>query len=226
MRETFAVAIETLRGQDVDQYRVQQLVSQFEETLYDFPLRLPQDLALVVRVSTVLEGVCRTLVPEFDFVDEVTDYVRERGMGGEEGEPSMGERFARETVEEAGEQVQETARTLLSVPPKLNSVLGLVERENVRVNVVLDDSDALSAFGRKVVSGILLGGNLLAVALLYALENQLTAGVVALGVVPLAFLLYRTFRRKRGVRVRGDPQFTRQGLRARRGEAPGGEDGD
>ncbi|RYJ14438.1 AarF/ABC1/UbiB kinase family protein [Halogeometricum borinquense] len=226
MRETFTVAIETLRGQDVDQYRIQQLVSQFEETLYDFPLRLPQDLALVVRVSTVLEGVCRTLVPEFDFVDEVTEYVRERGIEGEAGGSSVQERFVREYAEDAAAQVQETARTVLSVPPKLNSVLGLVEREDVRVNVVLEDSDAVTAFGKKIVSGILLSGNLLAVTLLYALENQLTAGVVALGVPPLTFLLYRAFRGERGVRVRGDPQFTRQGLRARRGEDSGAEQSD
>ncbi|QIB75097.1 AarF/ABC1/UbiB kinase family protein [Halogeometricum borinquense] len=226
MRETFTVAIETLRGQDVDQYRIQQLVSQFEETLYDFPLRLPQDLALVVRVSTVLEGVCRTLVPEFDFVDEVTEYVRERGIEGEAGDSSVQERFVREYAADAAAQVRETARTILSVPPKLNSVLGLVEREDVRVNVVLEDSDAVTAFGKKIVSGILLSSNLLAVALLYALENQLTAGVVALGVPPLAFLLYRAFRGERGVRVRGDPQFTRQGLRARRGEDSGAEQSD
>ncbi|SFR54486.1 ABC1 kinase family protein [Halogeometricum limi] len=225
MREAFEVAIETFRGQDVDQYRVQQLVSQFEETLYDFPLRLPQDLALVVRVSTVLEGVCRTLVPEFDFVDEVTEYVRERGMEGEDGEESVGERVAREFADDASRQVRATAQTLFSVPPKLSRVLGLVEREDVRVNVVLDDSDALTTFAKKVVTGVLLAGNLLAVALLYALTNELTAGVVALGAVPLLFLLYRSFRTRRGIRVHGDPQFTRQGLRARRGEDVG-ENGD
>ena len=30
-------------------------------------MRLPQDLALVVRVTTVLEGVCRTLDPELGY---------------------------------------------------------------------------------------------------------------------------------------------------------------
>ncbi|MDS0299541.1 AarF/ABC1/UbiB kinase family protein [Halogeometricum sp. S1BR25-6] len=221
MREAFSVAIDRLGGGDVDEYRVRQLVSEFRATLYDFPLRLPQNLALVVRVSTVLEGVCRTLVPGFDFVEEVTEYVDERGVDGDDegDEASVRERVAREYAEDAADQFRAATRTLLTVPPKLSRVLGLVERENVRVNVVLAESEALESFAKKVVTGILLAGNLLAVALLFALENGVTAGVAALGVPPLLVLCYVAFRRERGVRVRGNPQFTRQGMRARREEA-------
>ncbi|MDS0294398.1 ABC1 kinase family protein [Halogeometricum luteum] len=232
MREAFSVAIDTLGGEDVDEYRVRQLVSEFQATLYDFPLRLPQNLALVVRVSTVLEGVCRTLAPGFDFVEEVTEYVDERGVDGggdgeEGGDSSMRERVAREYAEDAADQFREATRTLLTVPPKLSRVLGLVERENVRVNVVLAESEAFESFAKEVVSGLLLAGNLLAVALLYALENEVTAGVAALGVPPLLVLCYVAFRRERGVRVRGNPQFTRQGMRARREEAGApGKNGD
>jgi predicted unusual protein kinase regulating ubiquinone biosynthesis (AarF/ABC1/UbiB family) len=219
MREAFRVVIETFRGRDVDQYRIQQLVSEFQETLYDFPLRLPPNLALVVRVSTVLEGVCRTLYPDVDFIQIITDYVRERGVEDEAGE-SMAERFARDTVEDAGRQVRRTTEALLTVPPKLDRVLDSVEREDVTVNVVLDDHDdeVFTRFAYKVVSGILLASNLLAVTLLYAFHDELTAGVVALGVLPLGFLLYRAFRTRRGFRVRGRPQFTRQGLREKRGD--------
>jgi predicted unusual protein kinase regulating ubiquinone biosynthesis (AarF/ABC1/UbiB family) len=228
MREAFRVAIETFRGRDVDQYRIQQLVSEFQATLYDFPLRLPPNLALVVRVSTVLEGVCRTLYPDVDFIQIITDYVRERGVEDEEGQ-SMAERFARDAVEDAGRQVRRTTEALLTVPPKLDRVLDGVEREDVTVNVVLDDDErVLRRFASKVVSGVLLASNLLAVTLLYVFQNELTAGVVALGVLPLGFLLYRSFRKRRGFRIRGDPQFTRQGLRDQRGgvdeSVPSGRD--
>ncbi|ELZ32919.1 protein kinase [Halogeometricum pallidum JCM 14848] len=223
MREAFSVAIDRLGGGDVDRYRVRQLVSEFQATLYDFPLRLPQDLALVVRVSTVLEGVCRTLAPEFDFIEEVTEYVDERGVdGGDEEDSSVRERVAREYAEDAADQFRAATRTLLTVPPKLSRVLGLVERENVQVNVVLAGSEAFESFAKKVVAGVLLAGNLLAVSLLFALENGVTAGVAALGVPPLLVLCYAAFRRERGVRVRGNPQFTRQGMRARRDESGGG----
>jgi len=63
MGEVMELAIADARGEDIEQYRVQQIVSQVEDTMYEFPLRLLADLALVLRVATVVEGSASRSTP-------------------------------------------------------------------------------------------------------------------------------------------------------------------
>ena len=79
MSNVMELAIADARGEEIEQYRVQQIIQQVEDTIYEFPLRLPPNLALVLRVATVVEGVCVTLDPDFDFIAVATDYLGEQG---------------------------------------------------------------------------------------------------------------------------------------------------
>jgi predicted unusual protein kinase regulating ubiquinone biosynthesis (AarF/ABC1/UbiB family) len=209
MREAFEVVIDHFRGQDVEIYRVTEIVSAFEEQLYDFPMRLPQDLALVVRVSTVLEGVCRNLDPDFDFVAVVTEYVMEEGPA-EEGT----KRVASEVAADAARQARDTAEGVAQVPPTLSTVLDRVQREEVSVTVrVRDDRDELFRLARRLALAALVGANVLSVVLVYAFDGPRVAGPLALGIPALGFLLYRSFRERRGIRAK--PKFTRVEMRRR-----------
>ncbi|MFB6154687.1 MAG: ABC1 kinase family protein [Haloferacaceae archaeon] len=208
MGQVMELAIADARGEEIEQYRVQQIFEQVESTIYEFPLRLPRNLALVLRVATVVEGVCVTLDEDFDFITVATDYLTERGYR---------EETARQFVEEAGRQVQRSAQSLVTVPSKLERFLDEVERENVTVNVRLDDSDDLfETLARRLVYGLLLCTGVLATALLYAFEGPIPAGVAAAATLPVVALLYWSFRSPRGLRTM--PQFTRQSLRRRREE--------
>jgi predicted unusual protein kinase regulating ubiquinone biosynthesis (AarF/ABC1/UbiB family) len=202
------LAIADARGEDIEQYRVQQIVEQVESTIYEFPLRLPRNLALVLRVATVVEGVCVTLDPDFDFIAVATDYLTEQGYR---------EETIRRVATEAGQQVQETTRSLFRVPPKLERVLDTVERDDLTVNVRIEDrNDVLSKLARRIVYGVLLAVGVLSTAILYAFDGPEPAVVAAAATVPFVFLLYRSFKRKQGLKAR--PQFTRQNLRERRGD--------
>ncbi|MEF8936373.1 MAG: AarF/ABC1/UbiB kinase family protein, partial [Halovenus sp.] len=79
MANVMEIAIADARGDDIEQYRIQQIMQQVEDTIYEFPLRLPSNLALVLRVATVVEGVCVTLDPDFDFISVATSYLRGQG---------------------------------------------------------------------------------------------------------------------------------------------------
>jgi predicted unusual protein kinase regulating ubiquinone biosynthesis (AarF/ABC1/UbiB family) len=208
MGEVMELAIADARGEDIEQYRVQQIVEQVESTIYEFPLRLPRNLALVLRVATVVEGVCVTLDPDFDFIAVATDYLTEQGYR---------EETIRRVATEAGQQVQETTRSLFRVPPKLERVLDTVERDDLTVNVRIEDrNDVLSKLARRIVYGVLLAVGVLSTAILYAFDGPEPAVVAAAATVPFVFLLYRSFKRKQGLKAR--PQFTRQNLRERRGD--------
>ena len=209
LRELFEIVIESFRGQEVDQYRVQQLVADFQAELYEFPLRLPQELALIVRITTVLEGVCRTLDPEFDLIGLVTQYVRDEGYAS---------RGVRELLERAGEELQATAGALLVTGPKLERTLDRAARDDLTVRTSLGDENGLfDRLAKQAVLGLGFAGSVFAALILFVAGDRTAASVAALGAVLALVLLSLSARRRSGIST--EPQFTRQNLPGRESES-------
>ncbi|PSP73731.1 hypothetical protein BRC86_08300 [Halobacteriales archaeon QS_3_64_16] len=216
MGNVMELAIEDVRGEEIEQYRVQEVIDQIENTIYDFPLRLPSNLALVLRVATVVEGVCVTLDPEFDFIEIATDYLIEEGYR-EEGI----EQFFEERVTEGRQAVESSIR----VPPKLESALDRIEREDFRIEAELEDTnDIFDKLARRLVYGLLMTAGVLSTAVLYAFGNLPSALAALVFSAVVGGLLYRSFRDPSGLGAQ--PQFTRQNLRERQGMGEGAADGE
>jgi predicted unusual protein kinase regulating ubiquinone biosynthesis (AarF/ABC1/UbiB family) len=210
MADVMELAIADARGEDIETYRVQQIVEQVESTIYEFPLRLPRNLALVLRVATVVEGVCVTLDENFDFIAVATDYLSEEGYR---------EETARQIAEETADQLNRTAQSLVRVPPKLERTLDTAQRGNLTVGVLIDDTnDVFDRLARRIMYGLLVASGALSTAILYSFvpDDPIPALVAALLTLPFVVLLYRAFRSRSGLRA--TPQFTRQNLRERREE--------
>ncbi|MUV61526.1 AarF/ABC1/UbiB kinase family protein [Halobacterium sp. CBA1126] len=206
MADVMELAIQDARGEDIETYRVQQIVGKVEDTIYEFPLRLPSNLALVLRVATVVEGVCVTLDPDFDFISVATEYLTEQGYR---------EESVRQFAEETADQFQRSAQSAVRVPPKLESALDRVEREDLHVRADLEDSDGVvDRLARRVVLGLVFATSVPTTALLYVEADPLAAGVMGAFTGAVGLGLYRSFRKRRGMRAA--PQFTRQNLRDRR----------
>ena len=203
MGDVMELAIADARGEDIEQYRVQQIIQQVEDTIYEFPLRLPANLALVLRVATVVEGVCVTLDPDFDFISVATDYLRD------EGHITAG---ARQYVEDRGNEVREAAESMVRVPPKLESALDRIEREDLHVRADIEDTDGvLRRMTRRLILGMVVASGTVSTALLYAASTVEATAVAGGGTVLVAGLTYLSFRRSKGIRAK--PQFTRQSMR-------------
>ena len=208
MSNVMELAIADARGEEIEQYRVQQIIQQVEDTIYEFPLRLPPNLALVLRVATVVEGVCVTLDSDFDFIAVATDYLGEEGFI---------EESARDYVEDRVGEFQDLGESLVRVPPKLERTLDSVERGDVTVQFeVADDERALDRLAKRLILGGLLSATVMASAVLFAFSTPMAAAAPAALAVPVALLLWRSFRKRRGIRA--TPQFTRQQMRQRRDE--------
>jgi predicted unusual protein kinase regulating ubiquinone biosynthesis (AarF/ABC1/UbiB family) len=208
MANVMELAIADARGEDIEQYRVQQIVEQVEDTIYEFPLRLPPNLALVLRVATVVEGVCVTLDPEFDFIDVATDYLREEGYV---------EASIREFLTDRADEVNDAARSALRTPPKLEDTLDRINRGDLEVEAtVADEESVFDQLAVRLVLGLLLTGTVLAAAILYAFATPISAVAPAAGAALLLGLLYRSFREQSGISA--TPQFTRQEMRKRQEE--------
>ena len=205
MGQVMELAIADARGQTIEHYRVQRIIQQVEDTIYEFPFRLPRNLALIMRVATVVEGVCVTLDEDFDFVEVATAFLTERGYRSEAIE---------QFLETARDEFRDAARSSLRVPPKLETALDRLDRGNVRVQAELrDPHDVLDVLARRIVLGIAFAAAVLATAYLYPVDSR--AATVAAGFAAVvAGLLYRSFRDRRGLRP--TPQFTRQAMRERR----------
>jgi len=187
MGEVMELAIADARGDDIEQYRVNQIIEQVESTIYEFPLRLPRNLALVLRVATVVEGVCVTLDQDFDFISVATDYLTEEGYR---------EETAKKLIQEGGQQAQRTVQSLFTVPPKLERVLDTVEREDLTVNVQIDDENhVLDKLAKRISYSIIVAVGLLSASIIYAFANEWQISVAILGLTaPMVFFLYRSFK--------------------------------
>jgi predicted unusual protein kinase regulating ubiquinone biosynthesis (AarF/ABC1/UbiB family) len=208
MGRVMELAIEDARGEAVERDRVQEIIGQVEDTIYEFPFRLPRNLALVLRVATVVEGVCVTLDPDFDFIAVATDYLREQGYR---------EESVRQVLEGARDDLRDAALASLRLPPKLDDALTRLDRGSIRVqSVVTDSNDVLDRLARRVVYGLVLASLVVATAVLYPVDLRAAAVSAGLGAV-VALLLYRSFRTTRifAGAPGGTPQFTRQALRER-----------
>ena len=208
MADVAELAIQDASGEDVEQYRVQQIISQLEDTIYEFPLRLPSNLALVLRVATVVEGVCVTLDPDFDFITVATSYLGEQGYI-EEG--------VREYVGDRGRELREASGAAIRVPPKLESALDRIERGSLQVTAELeDDRKYFDLLARRIVLGLVLAGGIVSTTVLYAVDELVVGAVFAVGTLLCALAVYRSFRKSRT--ISGKPQFTRQRMRQREQE--------
>ena len=215
MANVMELAIADVRGEELEQYRVQQVIQQVEDTIYEFPLRLPRNFALILRVATVVEGVCVTLDPDFDFIEVATGYLGDEGYR---------EETVRKIATNAGQQVRDTTEALFTVPPRLDDVLSTVQREALTVNVRIEDrNDVLDRLARRIVYGLILAVGVLSTAVLYSF-NETPEAAVAVGVltVPFGILLYRSLKPDKGFSAQ--PQFTRQEMRRRRDEDGAAED--
>jgi predicted unusual protein kinase regulating ubiquinone biosynthesis (AarF/ABC1/UbiB family) len=205
MSDIMELAIQDARGDDVEQYRVNQIINQVEDTIYEFPLRLPPNLALVLRVATVVEGVCVTLDPDFDFISTATDYLRENGFL---------QASARQFVEERANDARESVESALRTPPKLEEAIDRINRDSLSLNASLvDERDIFDKLAQRLILGFALTGAVLAAAILYAFATPLAATVPLVGAGVAGLFLILSFRRERGLRA--TPQFTRQNLRDR-----------
>jgi predicted unusual protein kinase regulating ubiquinone biosynthesis (AarF/ABC1/UbiB family) len=205
MANVMELAIADARGEDIEQYRVQQIIQQVEDTIYEFPLRLPPNLALVLRVATVVEGVCVTLDPEFDFISVATDFLREEGFI-EEG--------AREFVADRLGEARQFGESMVRLPPKLESTLDDIDRGEVTLTVEFDREErAFERLAKRLSLAALAAASLVSASILYAFATTAAAAVALAFGVAVAIPLWRSLRKRSG--ISGGPQFTRQRLRER-----------
>ena len=73
-------SIRSLHGQQVDKMEVKALIDLTNKTMSKFPFRLPKNLALYMRMSSILEGIYHHHNVKFQFVKVLADILAEEGL--------------------------------------------------------------------------------------------------------------------------------------------------
>ncbi|WP_255568240.1 AarF/ABC1/UbiB kinase family protein [Salinarchaeum sp. IM2453] len=216
MSDIIEIAIQNARGGDIEQYRVQEIVDQMEDTLYEFPFRIPRDLALVLRVATVVEGVCVRLDRNFDFIDVATDYLSDQGYR---------EQTARRLATEFRSQITDVGRSAFQTLPKFERTLDRIERENLRVQAELEDPQSLlDTLAKRLIYGMLAVTGILSGVFLYTFQSTEAALIAFGGAVITLFLLRRSLKSDDTIAMQ--TEFAEQSFEYRQGASDLGIGGD
>ena len=191
MVEVVEVAIEDYSGGDVDEMRIQQLMNEIEETIYEYPLRIPSYIALGLRVSTIVEGVCLELDPEFDFLGVAREFFIEEGYVQE---------AARGQIIEAWEEVREAFASVVRTPAKFERSLDKLGRDDIEVVVDVDDSrEHIEKLGKRLSYALVASAAIVGTTVLAVGETGFAPYMLGFGVVVL-YLLRRSFKKEDKIR--------------------------
>ena len=74
------LSIQSLQGKEVDQMEVNALMNLANKTMSKFPFRLPKNLALYLRMTSILEGIYQHHNIEFQFLKVLRNLLQEEGL--------------------------------------------------------------------------------------------------------------------------------------------------
>ncbi|MEM0141082.1 MAG: AarF/UbiB family protein [Thermoplasmatales archaeon] len=77
MEQLLRTVFKDLQGKEVTSMEYNELMHRANVILFRFPFRLPYNLALFARMSVILEGVCKGLNPNFQFISVVAEIMDE-----------------------------------------------------------------------------------------------------------------------------------------------------
>ncbi|BDA46770.1 Protein ACTIVITY OF BC1 COMPLEX KINASE 1, chloroplastic [Coccomyxa sp. Obi] len=78
-------------GRGISDFNFRSVTSKFNELVYQYPIRIPERYALVIRSLLTQEGICLQLQPNFHFLEVAYPYVAKRLLTDED--PALRERL-------------------------------------------------------------------------------------------------------------------------------------
>jgi predicted unusual protein kinase regulating ubiquinone biosynthesis (AarF/ABC1/UbiB family) len=169
--------------QDIDHKELMAFASEFRDLMYEMPFQIPQDLLLLGRTVAILSGMCTGLDPGFNVWESIRPYAEDlvKSELGGNWEMWWGE-------------IEVLLRSLISLPRRLDGMLGQVERGELQVQAPGVESHLANI--EKNLQG-LTGAVLFAALFIGGMQLVLAGfslpGFILLGsaLIPLLVILFR-----------------------------------
>ena len=170
MRRTMELAIANLQGKPVEEREVQEIFAIANDVIFEFPFRLPRELVLYMRMSSLLEGTCKLLDPDFRFIAILRQILYQEGMLNDLY------RF----------QISEFLRKSVSSIEKGLEVLPLLKRRLEEQSGKFNSRSSI-----KIPSSIFLGFLILASAYISTTNSYLGFSLLGISVVLFLLVLFK-----------------------------------
>jgi predicted unusual protein kinase regulating ubiquinone biosynthesis (AarF/ABC1/UbiB family) len=150
VEKAIEMSIQSLYGKEVDKMEVKALTDLANKTMTRFPFRLPKNLALYMRMTSILEGIYQQHKVRFQFVKVLANIL--------EGEGILKEAY----IEEAKTSIRRFGKNIESafnVAPILQSFLEM-QLYNNKDNKVQKDKNSTFIAGTIFAAGLFIGSSI------------------------------------------------------------------
>ena len=150
VEKAIELSIQSLYGKEVDKMEVKALTDLANKTMSRFPFRLPKNLALYMRMASIIEGIYQHHKVKIHFVKVLANIL--------EGEGLLREAY----IEEARISIQRIGKNIesaLNVAPLLQSYLEAQLHNNTSNKIQKDKNNTVIA-GTILASGLFIGSTI------------------------------------------------------------------
>jgi len=166
-----------------DEISVMAISEDLYELAYDQPFRFPATFTFVMRALTTLEGLGKSLDPEFNFLEVAKPFAEEL-MNGSKPETET-------LLAQVSRQAAEFTSSSLSLPRRLEATLSKLEQGELRLRVRSSEAERLlrklNSTGRGVIYAVLFATFFLSATQLFS-AGHATLAIVTLALAVLAAL--------------------------------------
>ena len=150
VEKAIELSIQSLYGKEVDKMEVKALTDLANKTMSRFPFRLPKNLALYMRMASIIEGIYQHHKVKFQFVQVLAKIL--------EGEGLLKEAY----IEEAKTSIHRIGKNIesaLNVAPLLQSYLETQLYDNTSSKIQKDKNNTVIA-GTILASALFIGSSI------------------------------------------------------------------
>ena len=169
------LTVQAMHGKKPDEMEVESLMELANKTMSKFPFVLPKNLALYMRMASIIEGIYKTHKINFKFVKVVKEILEEENL-----------------IKDA--YIEEIKHSFVRFAKSIDATISIAPE----LKKFLDDNRSLQLLNRKPKSNILLSGSILSAAIfigstvLYTTNESLgIIGMISSFIIMSIFTLYR-----------------------------------
>lgn len=156
MEQVLDTIFKELEGQEISKMEYEELVHKANSILFRFPFRLPYNLALFARMSVILDGVCKTLDKDFNFILVVADIMKDERAAY---------KILKRRIFELPKKIQKIVNDYLIIPELIKNINRPQPKKNTNYSSAI------------IASGLLVSGAVVLTNTIYGLVF-LAAGAV------------------------------------------------
>jgi len=169
-----------------------EFANDYRELIYTMPFQVPQNIIFLARAVGILSGMCTGLDPNFNVWDHLAPFAQK--LIADE---------VRMNREVWLDEFMNIARALLSVPPKMQTILDKMDRGDISVHTpeVTRQTQRIEGALQQVVVGIIFGALLLSGTQLFLEGKELLSYIFFTGAGISLIGVWRIARRQRNNKI-------------------------